>query len=267
MPSTMPSSCALCPFESPWIMPQFDFIFMLTRHDRTVVDAATHVETALRAGVAHIGFKDIGLPFDDLAKLTRQIKDGGASAYIEVVSLDRESELCSVRSALDLGVDYLLGGTHAADVLPMITGTGLKYYPFPGRISGHPSILYGSEASIVDSAVALARHPGVSGLDLLAYRFNGDVPALIAAVCKAVSKPVIVAGSIESAAQIDAVRNGGAAGFTIGTSALDGQFPAHGSDLGSQLSAILQETLTATPRVPKSASASPTQYGGGCQFP
>ena len=102
-------------------MSQFDFIFMLTRNDRTVEDAATHLETALRAGVGHIGFKDIGLPFDDLARLARRIKDAGARAYIEVVSVDRESELRSVRAAVDLGVDFLLGGTHVDPPQPFVT--------------------------------------------------------------------------------------------------------------------------------------------------
>ena len=122
-------------------MAQFDFIFMLTRNDRTVTDATTHVETALRAGVRHIGFKDVGLPFKELARLNQRIKDAGARAYIEVVSLDRESELRSVRAAVDLGVDDLLGGTHIEDVLPIIEGTGLGYYPFPGRITGIPACL------------------------------------------------------------------------------------------------------------------------------
>ena len=220
-------------------MTGFDFIFMLTRNDRTVADAAIHVETALASGIRHIGFKDVGLPFAELAGLARRIREAGASAYIEVVSLDRESELLSVRAAIDLGVDYLLGGTHVEDVLPLLEASAIRYYPFPGRIVGHPSILEGTEAEIVASAVELTSHAGVSGLDLLAYRSVGNVPALISAVCRAVAKPVIVAGSIDRTEQIIAVREAGAAGFTIGTSALDGRFPADGRDLGSQLSAIM----------------------------
>lgn len=219
-------------------MTQFDFIFMLTRSDRTVADALSHVETALASGIRHIGFEDIGLPFDELARLSRRIQGAGASAYIEVVSLDRESELRSVRAAVDLGVDYLLGGTHVDDVLPLLEGTGIRYYPFPGRIVGHPSVLEGTEAEIVASAMTLASHSGVSGLDLLAYRSSGNVPSLIKAVCKAVAKPVIVAGSIDSPEQIAAVQHCGAAGFTIGTSALDGRFPATDRGLGAQLNAI-----------------------------
>ena len=45
------------------------FIFMLTRNDRTVADASQHLQTALSLGVHHIGFKDIGLPTDQLKAL------------------------------------------------------------------------------------------------------------------------------------------------------------------------------------------------------
>jgi hypothetical protein len=219
-------------------MARLDFIFMLTRHDRTVPEAASHVATALAAGIRHIGFKDIGLPFAELRAVHRLIKAGGAASHLEVVSLDRASEIASVRVAIDLGVDYLLGGTHVEDVLPMLRGTGIRYYPLAGRVSGHPSILEGSIAEIAASAHSIAARDGVDGLDLLAYRSHTDVEALIAAVCAAAGKPVIVAGSIERPEQIEALRRGGAAGFTIGTAALEGRFPAAASTLRTQLDAI-----------------------------
>lgn len=215
-----------------------DFIFMLTRHDRTVPEAAGHVATALGAGIRHIGFKDIGLPFAELRTIQRLIKAGGAASYLEVVSLDRISEIASVRAAIDLGVDCLLGGTHVEDVLPLLRGTGIRYYPFAGRVSGHPSILEGTVADIAASACSIAARDGVDGLDLLAYRSQTDVAALIAAVCAAAGKPVIVAGSIERAEQIEAIRRSGGAGFTIGTAALEGRFPASASALNTQLAAI-----------------------------
>lgn len=135
-------------------------------------------------------------------------------------------------------MDYLLGGTNAIDVLPLLNGTGIQYFPFPGRITGHPSVLEGTQEEIVASAIRLAQHEGVAGLDLLAYRSKLDVPSLMAAVCAAVAKPVIVAGSVDSPAQIDAIRSSGAAGFTVGTSALDGKFPAENRMLDAQLYAI-----------------------------
>ncbi len=219
-------------------MTAFDFIFMLTRNDRTVTEAAEHVGTALAAGIRHIGFKDVGLPFEALDDLAKRIRRGGATSYLEVVSLDRDSEIRSVKAAVELGVDYLLGGTHADDVLPLIAGSALRYYPFPGRVVGHPSRLEGTQEEIVASAVALAAREGVAGLDLLAYRSSLDVPALIAAVCRAVGKPVVVAGSVDRPEQVRAIRQAGAAAFTIGTSALDGQFPAAGPSLDLQLRAI-----------------------------
>ena len=54
------------------------FIFMLTRNDRTVPDASQKLQTALSLGVRHIGFKDIGLPLEQLKGLNAAIKAGGA---------------------------------------------------------------------------------------------------------------------------------------------------------------------------------------------
>jgi mannose-6-phosphate isomerase-like protein (cupin superfamily) len=239
------------------------FIFMLTRNDRTVEDASQQLQTALGLGVRHIGFKDIGLPIEQLKSLNAAIKAGGATSYLEVVSLDRASEIVSAEAAVEIGVDILLGGTRVDDVLPIIKGTSIQYYPFPGRITGHPSVLEGSIEEIVASAKAMAARDGVHGLDLLAYRSAQNVPELMKAVCAAVAKPVFVAGSIASPERIAVVQGAGAAGFTIGTAALDGQYPARAKDVPSQLTAILRDvaalnkhlspihktTLTSAPKV------------------
>lgn len=217
------------------------FIFMLTRNDRTVADAERQLQTALGLGVRHIGFKDIGLPLERLQRLNAAIKAGGATSYLEVVSLDRESEIASAKAAVAIGVDMLLGGTRVDDVLPIIAGSGIQYFPFPGRIAGHPSVLEGSIDEIVASAREICAHEGVHGLDLLAYRSRENVPALMAAVCSAVSKPVYVAGSISSPDRIAIAKAAGAAGFTIGTAVLDGQYPADGKDEASQLAAIIRD--------------------------
>jgi hypothetical protein len=76
----------------------------------------------------------------------------------------------------------------------------------------------------VESARQLTAINGVSGLDLLAYRFDGDVEALLTRVCAAVEKPVVVAGSIDSPERIAAVVRSSAAGFTIGAAAFNGAF-------------------------------------------
>ena len=216
----------------------FDFIFMLTRDDRTVANAATIVATALAAGVRHIGFKDVGLPLLALAEIHALIRAGGATSYLEVVSLDRESELASVDAALGLDVSHLLGGTHVREVAPRIAGSSMRYFPYCGSIRGHPGRLDGTLFEIVESARRLAGNPAVHGLDLLAWRSGTDAARLVAAVCDAAAKPVIVAGSIDSPERIAAARAGGAAAFTVGTAALDGRFPARSAALTDQLAAI-----------------------------
>jgi 4-hydroxythreonine-4-phosphate dehydrogenase len=216
-----------------------EFVFMLTRHDRTIPGAHERLREVLAAGVRHIGFKDIGLPLEELQILADAIRAAGAQVYLEVVSLDELSEAASAKAAVALGVDVLMGGTRPHAVLPIIVRTGIRYYPFPGRIVGHPSRLEGTADEIVASAQALAALDGVHGLDLLAYRFDGDVPDLIARVCDAISKPVVVAGSIDRADRIEAVVKGGATGFTIGTAALEGAFPANRPGLPGQLVTVM----------------------------
>jgi len=215
------------------------FVFMLTRHDRTIADAFERLEEALDAGVRHIGFKDVGLPIGDLIKLADRIRAAGGRVYLEVVSLDEASELASAEAAVTLKVDVLMGGTRPAAVVPIIAGAGIHYFPFPGQIVGHPSQLTGTTEEIVESANGLAAMEGVHGLDLLAYRFGGDVEDLITRVCGSVTKPVIVAGSIDRPERIQAATSGGAWGFTIGTAALDGAFHPERAALRKQLAAIM----------------------------
>ncbi|WP_298854231.1 cupin domain-containing protein [uncultured Ruegeria sp.] len=204
-------------------------------------------------------FKDVGLPFERLKELKAAIKAGGATSYLEVVSLDKESEIASAKAAVEIGVDILLGGTNVDAVLPVLAGTDIKYFPFPGWIEGHPSVLAGSIDEVVDGAVELAAREGVHGLDLLAYRSTENVTGLMAAVCAAENKPVIMAGSIGSRERIEIVRRSGAAGFTIGTAALDGDFPADSPELETQLRSIQRDVAGVnnhlSPHAPKNLDA------------
>ncbi|MEX5730005.1 methylglyoxal synthase [Rhodovulum iodosum] len=226
----------------------FDFILMLTANDRTIPDARARLDEALEGGVRHIGFKDVGLPLPELKALAAAIRSAGGRSYLEVVSLDAESELASARAAVEIDVDCMLGGTRAREVTEVIRHHPIRYYPFPGRITGHPSVLEGPAGAIVDSARALADLEHVHGLDLLAYRYAGDVAGLMRDVCGAVGKPVIMAGSIDSEARVIAAAEAGAAGFTVGTAALSGAFPAESAGFAGQVRAILDITGRARAR-------------------
>jgi hypothetical protein len=217
-----------------------DFIFMLTRADSTIEDAEARLPEALAAGVRHVGFKDVGLPASALRRLADAIRQAGVTCYLEVVSLDAASEAASARMAVDLGVDVLMGGVRPEAVTPILAGSPIRYYPYPGEVVGHPCILAGTVEATLESARRLLATPGVDGLDLLAYRFAGDAEGLMRAVCQAAAgRPVVIAGSLDRAERLAAVVAAGASAFTVGTAALEGVFPC-GSPLGDQLTYILQ---------------------------
>jgi methylglyoxal synthase len=223
----------------------FNFIFMLTANDSTIFDARARLGEVLAGGARHIGFKDVGLPLSELRVLADEIRAAGGRSYLEVVSLDSDSELASAEAAVRLDVDCLLGGVRAAEVVKIIGANPIRYFPFPGTITGHPSVLEGSIEEIAESARALTALEGVHGLDLLAYRFDGDVPALMGAVCEASAKPVVVAGSIDREERVRATAMAGAVSFTVGTAALSGEFPAEGEGLAAQVRSILAMTTRA----------------------
>ena len=226
----------------------FDFILMLTADDRTIADAPARLADALEGGARHIGFKDVGLPLGELKGLADAIRAAGGRSYLEVVSLDADSELASARAAVALDVDCLLGGTRADLVTEVIRDHPLRYYPFAGQITGHPSVLEGPVDDIAASARRLADLEHVHGIDLLAYRFAGNVGDLMQAVCQSVKKPVIMAGSIDSEDRVMAAAAAGAAGFTVGTAALHGEFPAEGAGFAEQVRTILEITARAQAR-------------------
>ncbi|HEY6014823.1 MAG TPA: hypothetical protein VIU37_12480, partial [Candidatus Limnocylindrales bacterium] len=122
--------------------------------------------------------------------------------------------------------------------------SGIRYFPFPGRIVGHPSVLEGSVDEIAASAAALTAHEGVHGLDLLAYRHADPVEPIIDAVVRASAGPVVIAGSIDSAERIAAVTRLGAWGFTIGGAVFEFALPA-GHTLQAQVEWVLEAAARA----------------------
>jgi hypothetical protein len=216
-----------------------EFIFMLTHSDRTVANARAVYDEIRDCNMRYVGFKDIGLPIPELRALSEAIRADGREVMLEVVSEAKEDELRSIRAALEIGVDWLLGGTHPEEALRILDGTdGIRYCPFPGRVFGHPILLRGTIDEIASDADRLTSLPGVHGLDLLAYRYDGDVEALVAAVVAAASGPVIAAGSVDSLARIDARSGLGAWGFTIGSAIFEGRF-GRPDDIAGQITAVL----------------------------
>ena len=216
------------------------FILMLTQHDETVDNAFDAYDSLRDSPVRYVGFKDVGLPVEDLKRLAERIRADGRKVMLEVVATSEATELESVQAALEIGVDYLLGGRHVEEALKLLSGSAVRYFPFAGHTKGHPTILTGTVEEIVEDARRLASLPGVHGLDLLAYRFAGkEAPAeLTRRVVDAAGVPVIAAGSIDSAARIQATIDAGAWGFTVGSAIFQRAFAD--SQLQAQVNSIFQ---------------------------
>jgi 2,4-dienoyl-CoA reductase-like NADH-dependent reductase (Old Yellow Enzyme family) len=220
--------------------PAIDFIFMFTRADETVEDCLEVFETVARAGVKHMGFKDVGASFETLVELNRRIKAAGAVSYLEVVSTTRESCLESARVARRLGVDRMMGGTDVRAILEVLDGSGIGYLPFPGRPLGHPTALAGRPGEVAADCRRFEAL-GCAGVDLLAYRATeADPLELVKAARRATKGTLVVAGSIGTPQRIRALAEAGADAFTVGTAAFDGSFSPRKGALGSQLAAILE---------------------------
>jgi len=215
-----------------------EFIFMLTRDDVTLKDAREVYASVADSGLSHVGCKDVGLPQDELAALMEDIRANGHQTYLEVVSETEEATLESARVAAEIRPDHLIGGTLIEPVQEILAGTGVRFWPYVGQIVGHPCLLRGSIDEIVADAERAAAL-GVDGINLLAYRYDGDVDALVRAVVAATDLPVICAGSVDSVDRIRALDRCGAWAFTIGTAALDGAL-VDGAPLSGQLQAALE---------------------------
>jgi len=218
-----------------------DFIFMLTRQDQTVVDCLEVFEAIRGSGLSHVGFKDVGVERDTLRRLQDAIKASGATSYMEVVATSEEAMLRSARVAVELGVDRLMGGTAVAKTLQVIAGSGIEYYPFPGRPEGHPTKLGGTAAEVEAQCRAFMEQ-GCAGVDLLAYRaIEAEPLALVRAARRGVGSRglLICAGSVDSPARIAALAEAGCDAFTIGSAAFDGSFAPRRGLLAGQLAEIL----------------------------
>jgi alkanesulfonate monooxygenase SsuD/methylene tetrahydromethanopterin reductase-like flavin-dependent oxidoreductase (luciferase family) len=218
-----------------------DFIFMLTRHDRTVEDAAQVLDLALSTGIRRVGFKDVGATREALTVLTRRIRQAGAISYMEVVSTTSESLRASFEAARDIGVDYVLGGQDLATAQEVLQDGLSRYYPFPGRPHGHPTTLSGTAEDVARDCRRFVE-AGCAGADLLAYRASeADPLELVRAARENLDgRELVVAGSVDSPERIQALADAGADAFTIGSAIFDGSFsPTKGSFL-SQIRDVLQ---------------------------
>lgn len=213
------------------LTPKPELIVMLTHHDQTVPNALELFTRLKDQPVTHWGFKDVGLPPDHMRQVVTAMKLAGKMTYLEVVSLSEAEGLRGAELAVELGFDVLMGTVYFPSIKDYLHDKPVRYYPFPGHVHSHPSILDGTIDAIVADARQLEAQ-GVHGMDLLTYRYTGDARQLLREVVRATTVPIVSAGSIASYDRIHEVWQAGAWGFTIGSAFFDNRFvPAGGFEL------------------------------------
>jgi hypothetical protein len=216
-----------------------DFIFMLTQDDVTVADCLEVFDGIADLGLRHVGFKDVGCPPETVAELNRRIKASGATSYLEIVSLTAVEARQAARRGLEIGVDCLLGGADIETMNAAIAGSAIRYFPFVGRPSGHPTRLLGDAGTIADDC-RRSEALGCAGIDLLAFRaVEADPLDLVREARAALRGRLIVAGSIDSPSRIAALEAAGADAFTIGSALFSQRFAPGRSSLRAQLTEVL----------------------------
>ena len=205
-----------------------ELIVMLTHQDQTVPDALEIFERVKDYPIKYWGFKDVGLPPKEMERVVAAMTDAGKITFLEVVSLSEEEGLRGASLAVDLGFDILMGTVYYPSIRAYLQDKPVRYYPFPGHVHSHPSILDGKIEDIVAHACELEGY-GVHGLDLLTYRYNGEAAYLLKKVVDATHIPIVSAGSIASFERINEVWDSGAWGFTIGSAFFERKFVPDGS--------------------------------------
>jgi len=190
---------------------------MLTHHDVTIPNALEVFEEIKDTGLKFIGCKDIGLPIDE------------------------EKHFMGVEKAIRIGADYLIGG------MPRFTRktleylkekkANLKFFPYTGKVIGHPCVLEGSVDEIVNNGVEFGKM-GIHGINLLLYRYTGDVNLLLEKVIETLKIPLIVAGSIDNFEKINLMKRKGVWAFTIGGAILEKKFVPK-KNIKEQVTAVL----------------------------
>ncbi len=211
-------------------------IVMLTKDDRTVMDAAKIYEGAKTSKARIWGFKEEPLPRDEMKALFGQMKKEGKTTALEVVAYSEEEGLAGAQAALDCGCDILMGTMFYPSINAFCKEHGMRYMPYVGKVTERPSILEGTaEEMIAEAKDYIAQ--GAWGINLLGYRYTGDASALIRALAEGVDAPVCVAGSVDSFERLDELKDISPWAFTIGTAFFEHAF---GDDFGAQIDTVCE---------------------------
>lgn len=207
-----------------------EIIIMLTNNDITVTNAFEVFESCKDLPAKKWGFKDVGLPKDEMIELAKAMKDAGKETYIEVVTYTEEGCLEGAKLAYECGFDYLTGALPFPSVFQYAKEHNLKYSPFCGTVGGSPVVLTGTVEEVVTSARNCIE-AGANGVDLTSYRYvDGDPLELTKAVVEAIgADKVCIAGSIGNIKRMDEMKEAGVAEYTMGSALFNSNFVENGT--------------------------------------
>lgn len=211
-----------------------ELIVMLTHDDLTVENAYEIFEECRDTKALYWGFKEQPLPLEEMQRIYARMKACGKRTVLEVVAYTEAEGLEGAQMAAACGVDVLMGTCYHDSILRYCRQHGIDYMPFVGHITGRPSVLEGSIASMLAEAEAMKRQ-GVAGVDLLGYRYTEDAQQLIAEMVAASGLPVCVAGSIDSYERLQFVKAVQPWAFTIGSAFFDQKF---GASIAEQIDTV-----------------------------
>lgn len=214
-----------------------ELIVMLTHHDKTVENAIEVFESAKDAPAKFWGFKEVGIPEDQMKKLVRLMKDAGKTTFLEVVDYTEEGCKAGAEVCVRCGFDVLMGTMYFDSVKEICDKAGIRYMPFVGQITGRPSVLEGTIEGITEEANTLIATKGITGFDLLGYRYTGDAVKLNSEFVKNVRADVCLAGSVSSYKRLDEVKATGAWAFTIGGAFFEQKF--YGGSFAEEITAVV----------------------------
>lgn len=201
-----------------------ELIVMLTKNDETVPDAAELFASLRDSRAKCFGFKEKPLPLPEMKRLIAEMKACGKTTFFEVVEYTEAECLAGARAGIECGCDVLMGTVFYDSVNDLCREHGMRYMPFVGAVTERPSVLNGTAEDMIREANGYLEK-GVSGFDLLGYRYTGDAYALIERFVREVGAPVCVAGSVDSYRRLDELKKISPWAFTVGSAFFDGRFP------------------------------------------
>lgn len=209
-------------------------IVMLTHNDHTVKNAKAVFEKCINSKAQFWGFKEEGLPVDEMKELFSLMKSLGKTTFLEVVAYTEEQCQEGAEMALTCGCDVLMGTLFFDSVNEFCRNHNIRYMPFVGKVHSRPSVLEGEIEDIINEAKSY-KDKGVFGFDLLGYRYTGDKKELIKRFVKEIDMPVCVAGSIGSFDKLDFLADVDPWAFTIGGAFFEDKF---GGEFSAQVDKV-----------------------------